>query len=356
MTFPDKGPAIARIARPSPPPQDLRVAVLAPIPALLRERGRDPRRLLAGVGLSESVLARPDHRIPFATAGALLEACVRATGVPAFPLLVAARFTLEDLGLLAPLMRNSRTVGGALASLVRHLHINDRGAIPYVLDLGQGHVALGYVVYRHDTPGIVHVYDLALAVGCRIMQSLCGSAWKPVRVALAHGKPRDPRPWRSHFGAPVEFDAPHSEIVFAAHWLAKPIAAADAANRRAVEEAALAYEADRDRIAPRVERVVHGLLMAGDAGAPRVAALLGLHERTLRRRLRDEGTTLQALVSRARFEIARQLLQQTRLPVAEIAAALHYADATAFSRAFRRMSNRSPTAWRTRFPGPDTSD
>ncbi len=335
-----------------PQRQDVRVAVLTPVPALLREHGRDPRRLLAGVGLDEAVFAHPDQRIPFAVAGALLGACARATGHPEFGLLVAARFTLDRLGLLAPLMRNSATVGDAIASLVRHLHVNDRGAVPYLLDLGQGHVALGYVVYRHDTPGITHVYDLAIGVGCTILRTLCGPAWKPVRVSLAYGRPRDPRPWRRHFGAPVEFDVPHSEIVFPARWLAHGIADADAANRRAAEQAALAHETDGGRIAPRVQRTVLGLVMAGEASAPRVAALLGLHERALRRRLHDEGTSLHALVNTARVEIAQQLLQETRLPVAEVAAALHYADATAFARAFRRAAGASPTAWRARSRAP----
>lgn len=335
-----------------PDRQDVRIAVLAPIPALLREHGCDARRLLAGVGLDEAAFAQPERRIRFATAGALLDACANATGAPAFGLLVASRFTLEQLGLLAPLMRNSRTVGDALANLVRHLHVNDRGSVPYLLDLGQGQVALGYVVYRHDTPGIAQVYDLALAIGCAIIRTLSGPAWKPVRASLAHGRPRDPRPWQRHFGVPVEFDAPHTEIVFPAHWLAHGIAGADAANWRAAEQAALAHENDGGRIAPRVQRIVHRLVIAGDVRQARIAQLLGLHERSLRRRLHDEGMSLHALVVEARFEIAQQLLEQTRLPVGEVAASLHYGDATAFSRAFRRAAGCSPTAWRARYRRP----
>ncbi len=319
-----------------------------PVPVLLRERGCDPRRILAGAGLTLADLADADHRIPFAKAGALLDAAAKATGVPHFALLLATRFELPQLGLLAPLMRNSATVRTALTGLVRHLHLNDRGAVPYVLELGQGHVALGYVVYRHDTPGIAHIYDMALGVGCAILRALCGPGWKPAQIALAHGRPRDPRPYRRFFGAPVQFDAAHSEIVFAARWLDGAIADADAVQRSAAEAAALAMEGDDGRIAPRVQRIVQGLVMQGDASAARVAAILGIHERSLRRRLRDEATSLQQLVGATRFEVAKQLLQQTRLPVAEIAAALHYADATAFSRAFRGWAKASPTAWRTR--------
>jgi AraC-like DNA-binding protein len=47
-----------------------------------------------------------------------------------------------------------------------------------------------------------------------------------------------------------------------------------------------------------------------------------------------------------RYEIARQLLEGTRLPLAEIAATLGYSDPSAFTRAFRRWSGHAPAAWR----------
>jgi len=38
-----------------------------------------------------------------------------------------------------------------------------------------------------------------------------------------------------------------------------------------------------------------------------------------------------------------QLLLETRLPLAEIAATLHHSDATAFTRAFRNWANATPS-------------
>jgi AraC-like DNA-binding protein len=54
-----------------------------------------------------------------------------------------------------------------------------------------------------------------------------------------------------------------------------------------------------------------------------------------------------AITNEIRFEIARQLLQDTQASLAQIAAALGYSEASAFTRAFRRWSGRTPTAWRT---------
>jgi AraC-like DNA-binding protein len=79
-----------------------------------------------------------------------------------------------------------------------------------------------------------------------------------------------------------------------------------------------------------------------------VAQLFALPRRTLNRRLEEQGYTFQGLVNEVRYEIARQLLEDTRMSMGQIAAALDYGDASAFTRAFRRWSGQTPTAWRAR--------
>ena len=68
--------------------------------------------------------------------------------------------------------------------------------------------------------------------------------------------------------------------------------------------------------------------------------------RTLRKRLRAEQTNLQRLVSQTRFELAKQLLQYTRLSTSEIAMELRYADLSTFSRAFKSWAKISPRQYR----------
>jgi AraC-like DNA-binding protein len=79
--------------------------------------------------------------------------------------------------------------------------------------------------------------------------------------------------------------------------------------------------------------------------------MLGMHKRTLNRRLVEQGTTIAAILSEVRFQLARQLLSNTALPFVEIATALNYADASTFSRAFRGWAGTSPSAWRERREG-----
>ncbi|MBL0143924.1 MAG: helix-turn-helix domain-containing protein [Betaproteobacteria bacterium] len=61
-----------------------------------------------------------------------------------------------------------------------------------------------------------------------------------------------------------------------------------------------------------------------------------------------ERTSLRQLVSQPRFELAKQLLQNTQLSLSEVAAAIRYADPAVFSRAFRSWARMSPKQWRAR--------
>ena len=71
-----------------------------------------------------------------------------------------------------------------------------------------------------------------------------------------------------------------------------------------------------------------------------------MHRRTLSRRLKGGGMGYRAIANEIRFEIARQLLEDTEVPLGQIAAALGYSEASAFTRAFRRWSGQTPTTWR----------
>jgi AraC-like DNA-binding protein len=67
-----------------------------------------------------------------------------------------------------------------------------------------------------------------------------------------------------------------------------------------------------------------------------------MHRRTLFRRLRGAGTGIRELTNEVRFEIARQLLRNTRISLVQVAADLGYSEASAFTRAFRRWSGQTP--------------
>ena len=77
-----------------------------------------------------------------------------------------------------------------------------------------------------------------------------------------------------------------------------------------------------------------------------VAAGLHLSARTLRRRLRDRGTSYHQLLDAARRADAVRLLDSTTLSIEQIARRLGYAEASSFRRAFSTWNQQSPSEFR----------
>lgn len=328
---------------------EVRIGPVAAIPDMLRKLGVAPSLPFARAGVPLRLFKNPENRTTFEALGRLLEECSTATSCDHFGLLVGECFELESLGDVGYLMRNSATVGEAVRALLLHLNLHDRGAVPILINLDASYVLLGYSIYRHATPGTPHLYDAAIAIGYRALKGICGADWKAAHVQFSHDRPKDLRPYRRLFGSNVRFNAEVSGIVFASAWLDQDIPGADPRLRELVMRAIQQVEASSTMsFADVVRAALHQMVLSGTSSADNVSLLFGINERTLRKRLTAEGTSFQQLVSQTRFELAKQLLDNTQLPLSEIAAALHFADAAVFSRAFRKWSSASPRDWRAR--------
>ncbi len=86
-------------------------------------------------------------------------------------------------------------------------------------------------------------------------------------------------------------------------------------------------------------------MLAGEMTLARTADIMRLSSRTLIRRFSSEGESYGGLVRRVRLEEAQRLLRGEK-SVAEVALILGYADSSAFIRAFRQWTGKSPARWR----------
>ena len=98
----------------------------------------------------------------------------------------------------------------------------------------------------------------------------------------------------------------------------------------------------------KARQVLCRLLPQGEPKREMVAQTLHLSQRTLQRRLQEEGTSFQALLDDTRRELAEQYLAQPRMTLLEIAYLLGFADPSNFFRAFRRWFDATPGEYRAR--------
>ena len=329
---------------------EVRIGPILVIPQLLKELGVNPSTAFARAGVPLSLFNDPEARLSMDSTGQLLAECASLSKCPHFGLLVGDRFSLDSLGPLGELMRSSPSVGSALRHFLQYLPMVDRSAAPLLLLLlpPEGNNAvLGYSLVRHATPHKGPIYDTVMAIAHRILLALCGDTFTPVGVQFPCRRPASVDAYRRIFHAPSSFDAEVAGVAFAASWLARPVAGAEAVRHQALLQAMQqAQAASTISLGEKVERTLHQMLLGGQGTADAVARCLCVSQRTLRRRLAAEGRSFQEMLNQARYELACQLLHNTLLPVSHIAAALQYADANAFTRAFHGWAGSSPTEWR----------
>jgi AraC-like DNA-binding protein len=303
--------------------------------------------VLAEAGFDVTLFDDPDSLLSYAARNRLIAHCVTRTGCRHLGLLVGQHGGLHALGLLGLLVKYSPDVEAALRSFVRYTHLHVRGAVT-TLETDGDSTMLGYEIYQPRAEATDQVADGALATLFNVMRALCGPEWKPVEVRFAHDKPRDVGPFRRFFHAPLRFNAEQNALVFSAEWTHRRLPDTDPALRRLLEKQIDGLDARHgDDFPEHVRAVLRTALLTGHARSDHVAALFSMHARTLNRRLDAYGTGFQQLLDESRFEIARQMLEDSAMEVSQIASMLDYADASAFTRAFRRWSGTTPARWRS---------
>jgi AraC-like DNA-binding protein len=315
---------------------------------VLRDQGVDPRQVLVEEGLATDLFDDPENAIPLKSLVQLLQRCAERTGCPHFGLTVGKRSGLRSLGLVGLVSRSSPDVETAVRRLVSYMRLQNSATVVTCSTSG----ATTTLTYDIVNPGVVVVdqfVDGAVAVLCNILRELCGPSWVPDEVRLARSRPADVGPFRRHFRAPLRFDAPGNAILFPSMWLKRRLPEIDPELDRLLRARIAELEARYDEAFPdQVRRVLQTGLVTGHADADQIASLFSMHRRTLTRRLDSFGTCFKTLVDEGRYELAQRMLQSRSTSVGQIALTLGYADASSFTRAFRRWSGTTPARWRRR--------
>jgi AraC-like DNA-binding protein len=323
-----------------------RVGVLVEIPRILKEMNVEPEPILATLGIHRAALSDTDAWLPFPVISELLLKCVAATGREDFSLVLGAEARLRHWGIMGKLLSAAADLRSALVEFVANHPRYSRGASTYLIDCGADGLLIGYRVHHPGLRGSAAFSLGAAAFGRGVFAELCGV--EPTRVLLSLPRPQDLLPHRRAFGrAKLVFEAEHFGLIYSRSALAKPIPTADPAShaeiRRFVAERWNFLQPD---ILDRVMRVLVPSVLAGTPSLKATAELLVMHPRTLNRALQTRGLSFREAVNEARFEMASQLLRDTRVSVSSLAQILGYSEVSAFTRFFTSMAGLSPSEWK----------
>ena len=307
--------------------------------------GIDAKPALARIGLDYAKLGQLGDEIPLARSKEFWDAVVETSGEHGIGLRLAKLVRPEAYEVFGCLIAASATLGEAVLRGTRLI-----GLVTRAVRLSFHHEGdRASLEVEPLFPELVHSEMIEFMVGAPhfIARRITGRrTLSPIEVRFAHRAPRDLSHHNRLFGAPIRFGCPSSGLVFDGSLLDLPIQSHDSTLSATLQRQAdeLIGREPTDGFRAEVRAALAAELRGGDPSAERLAAALGMHPKTLTRRLRSEGTTFRGLLDDLRLQLAERYLRQPDLSVEEVAFLLGYSERSAFHRAYRRWTGRPPRA------------
>ena len=332
----------------------IRLMFLTPLLDVLSDVGKRIDPLLREHGMFRSQLETPYDVVPLHRYVALLETAAAKFDRPYLGLEMGASFGLTDLGPFYALLRASGNLRGALDCLALfQSRLQSR-----TLFHSRKDAETSTYVYRIEEERVwprTQDSEFALSGYVHISRELVSPKWAPREVHFEHAIDGRKEQLEDYFRAPVLGNQLTNGIVIDNDDLdagfATSVPSEDRKLRTILEWHLLDLmgpeAAPSESFVSLTRDIISRWLGRTHIDCATVAAELKLSERSLRRRLTEEGTSFRELLQDARKERAQTILSKPGISLAVAAEQLGYSDAAAFSRAFKEWTGFSPG----RFPG-----
>jgi len=306
--------------------------------------GVDPEAVLQEAGLQSEDIADPTSRIGLSQYCRVFEIAARRTRQVSFGLEFGAAFAPQQLGLLGYLAISAPNLGQALRTFAAYLPVHQQATHLAVTGRSGDTAAVEYAIVDGSITERRQDAEVSIAMLLGLFRHCLGARWSPQAIHLMHSRPEGRTRYEELLGVRPLFEQTGNRIVFRRCELDCPMPRQD-------ERLARLLEAELRKQLPRVRARVDVLALArhqiactlesGELELGRIAAQCGLQPWTLKRRLKDHHMTFQDLVTATRYEHAVEQLVRG-VPITQVAIALGYSEVSAFSRAFRQWTGRSP--------------
>jgi AraC-like DNA-binding protein len=317
---------------------------------LVEKLGGNADQILAAAHVDTAMLAEPDRYMPLRAFIACQEIAAKRLGRPDFGLMFGRYQNLSMLGALSIAILNSPTARESIEICARYLYVHNPSATITLtprprspVDFVSAPLTLSRELPRDQNS------ERAIASFHVALGRIGGPDYKPQEVWFTH-QPLSPLSvYRDHFGVTPLFGKPTSGMAIPRKVLDAWRPGRSPQLKQIAESYLRSIAPPREAsFAERVANVTR-ILMRGSACSPEQAAdALGIHERTLQRRLKAEGSSFEKIKDDVRREMAEALLAQPGVSMSQIAYMLDYADSSAFSKSARRWFDESPRSYRTR--------
>jgi len=309
--------------------------------------GIDPERLMAGTRLAPADLKDPQSTLSAAQELRVIRnLCTAMPHAAHAGLAVGLTYRLSTYGLLGYGLLSSASGEAALALARRLLPLTYTfAAIAFRSD-----GAIMQVTFK-PAPNLVgdtarFVVERAMGATARVMRDVIGPDFRLASFEIAGPAGPGPAGVATVFDAPVRHGHALNAIGFRHALLQRPLPQANPMTAQMCERMCLELLRKRS---PRVDTATFIREHLADHAfthpplVAEYARMLNASERTLKRRLQEEGTTFREISNQARLDRANALIREGRLSLAQIAADLGFSEPTTFTQAYKKWTGVAPS-------------
>lgn len=311
----------------------------------LEAQGQDPAACFSRHGLDVRQTQEPRERFPAGAVEGLLIDLRDESARPCLGSELAAYHKLNDAHALGITMLASKTGLEALERAIRYQKIMSSGAqFELSTAVGKAALQLRHGAFR-KVLDVLEPYFFAML--WRWIKVAAPPSLAPIATQLTVPEP-DNTCLTQALGLPVTWACEQAAMIFDKAALEAPWQMSNTEIVRANQ--------------PMLDNLIRGLKSGNVAASVRlhllesleeglpseevVAQTLNMSARTLQRRLKAENTTYGEVVQQTRLHLAQQLLASPDISATEVGLACGFADASAFTRAFRRWTGTTPSGYR----------
>ncbi|WP_199611119.1 AraC family transcriptional regulator [Flocculibacter collagenilyticus] len=328
----------------------------------------NPIEIVLQAGLEPVVLRHNDLFISYTKFGQALNIAAQQSNNPLFGLMLSQYHDFLMLGPLGLLISQAETCEEILHIAQQYVHLHAQG-VEIEVKLTNEHIYLCYQVKLAELNHCQQLVELGMGVILQAFNKLFSPTSKPNWIQFSCPPPTHKQDYLSHLDLPVHFSANCNAIVFdiallkqspieqkaqlKQHFLSQLTPRTNDAQQNTTHSSMLHENIFLDETSSSntlpldyVRKILGDMLISSDMTLQTTASLVNIHPRTLQRRLQEHQLTFRQLLDEVRLMHAKQHLRFSKMRILDLALNLGYADATAFSRAFKRLTGSSPATWR----------
>lgn len=183
------------------------------------------------------------------------------------------------------------------------------------------------------------VVESVLAGIIHLAQQLTGRLIPVREVSFVHEKPSDYQVqlYQQGFRADCLFNQKTNSLVIAAEVLAWPLRKTEELFKQAITT---------EKIVDQIKHLLEGNMMS-NLKLAQVAAMLGMGERSLQRKLKQHETSFQQVLATVRLQQAYGYLKYSNLSILHISQLLGFKEQSSFNHFFLQQTGSSPLRYKT---------